>query len=139
MRGPGGGQRPFVGSREALAQASPALASGVGSRKLHRGFHDSRFPDEAKRSLGIEDKNSLLLGIKYEAAKLGGVEGESLRAIEEQLKNEVGGGWGSDEQVLAGRNAVRREHGLPGIGEPERPPSPASSERRPLWRRVLGR
>lgn len=87
----------------------------------------------------MEDKNSLLLGIKYEAARLGGVEGDPLRVIEEQLKNEVGEGWESDGAVRAGRDAVRREHGLPGIGDSERSPNPAPAGRRSLWRRVLGR
>ena len=87
----------------------------------------------------MEDKNSLLLGIKYEAAKLGGVEGEPLRVIEEQLKSEVGESWESNEEVLRGRNAVRGEHGLPPLGETERPPGPETREPRPLWRRVLGK
>ena len=67
------------------------------------------------------------------------MKGAPLRVIEEQLEREVGGDWESDTEVLAGRNAVRREHGLQGIGEPERPPSPAPAGRPPLWRRVFGR
>lgn len=80
-----------------------------------------------------------MLGIKYEAAKIGGVDEAALATIEEQIASEVGEGWRSDEQVLRGRNAVRREHGLPGLGEPGGRPSPVASVRRPLWRRVLGR
>jgi hypothetical protein len=70
---------------------------------------------------------------------LGGVEGAPLARIEEQLRGEVGEGWRTDEEVLKGRNATRREHGLPLIGETGRGPAPANSPRRPLWRRVLGR
>jgi hypothetical protein len=82
----------------------------------------------------------VLLGIKYEAARIGDVGDEALAGIEEQMKVEVGDGWESDDQVLRGRNAVRREHGLPGLGEPgDRPSSPATGARRPLWRRLLGR
>ncbi len=85
------------------------------------------------------DKNSLLLGIKYEAAMLGGVEGAPLARIEEQLHSEVGEDWRTDEEVLKGRNATRQEHGLPPVGETERRPAPEKPGRRPLWRRVLGR
>ena len=70
---------------------------------------------------------------------LGGVEGEPLARIEEQLQSEVGETWKTDEEVLKGRNAARREHGLPLLGETERRPAHATSARRPLWRRVLGR
>ncbi|CAN5760203.1 hypothetical protein BH24ACT18_BH24ACT18_23120 [soil metagenome] len=70
---------------------------------------------------------------------LGGVEGKPLVRIEEQLQSEVGENWKTDEEVLEGRNAARREHGLPLLGETERRPAPATSARRPLWRRVLGR
>ncbi len=70
---------------------------------------------------------------------LGGVEGAPLTRIEEQLRSEVGERWRTDEEVLKGRNATRREHGLPPIGETGRRPAPATSAKRPLWRRVLGR
>ena len=70
---------------------------------------------------------------------LGGVEGAPLARIEEQLKPEVGENWRTDEEVLEGRNATRREHGLPHLGETERRPASEISPRRPLWRRVLGR
>lgn len=70
---------------------------------------------------------------------LGGVEGAPLGRIENQLRDEVGEDWASDEEVLKGRNAARREHGLPHLGETERRPVPETPGRRPLWRRVLGR
>ena len=81
----------------------------------------------------------MLLGIKYEAAKIGGVDEAALANIEEQIVEELGEGWRSDEGVLRGRNAIRREHGLPGLGEPGEGPSPPERGRRPFWRRMLGR
>jgi hypothetical protein len=81
-------------------------------------------------------KNSVLLGIKYEAARLGEVGDDALAGIEEQMKREVGEGWESDDRVIRGRNAVRREHGLPGLGEPSDRTSPDMDLRRPLWRRL---
>ena len=80
-----------------------------------------------------------MLGIKYESAKLGGVEGDPLKRIEGQLRNEVGEDWETDEEVLKGRNAIRREHGLSLFGETNARSAPASPARRPLWRRALGR
>jgi hypothetical protein len=93
----------------------------------------------ASKEITIKDKNSLLLGIKYEAARLSGVEGAPLARIEEQLRGEVGESWKTDEEVLKGRNATRREHDLPPLGETERRPAPETPARRPLWRRVLRR
>ena len=81
----------------------------------------------------------MLLGIKYEAARIGEVSDDDLASIEEQMKSEVGEGWASDDEVLRGRNAVRREHGLPGLGGPGDRPAPAFDARRPLWRRLLKR
>jgi hypothetical protein len=81
----------------------------------------------------------VLLGIKYEAAKIGEVGDATLAGIEEQMKREVGAGWESDDRVIRGRNAVRREHGLPGLGEPGDRPSPVPAPRRPLWRRLFGK
>ena len=82
----------------------------------------------------------MLLGIKYEAARIGDVGESALARIEEQMKREIGEDWASDNEVLKGRNAVRREHGLPGLGEPGgRPAAPARTARRPVWRRFLGR
>jgi hypothetical protein len=80
----------------------------------------------------------VLLGIKYEAARIGEVGDATLAGIEEQMKREVGADWESDDRVIRGRNAVRREHGLPGLGEPGDRPSPTPRPRRPLWRRLLG-
>jgi hypothetical protein len=87
----------------------------------------------------IDGKNSVLLGIKYEAARIGGVSDDALAGIEEQMKREVGEGWSSDDEVLRGRNAVRREHGLPGLGGPGAGHIPTSENGRPLWRRLLKR
>ena len=70
---------------------------------------------------------------------LGGMEGTPLARIEEQLHNEVGEDWRADEEVLKGRNATRQEHGLPPVRETKRRPAPEPPDRRPLWRRVLGR
>ena len=81
----------------------------------------------------------MLLGIKYEAARIGDVGEDALAGIEEQMTGEVGEGWEWDDQVIRGRNAVRREHGLPGLGEPGDRPAPATDLRRPLWRRLFGR
>jgi hypothetical protein len=81
----------------------------------------------------------VLLGIKYEAAKIGEVSDDALAGIEEQMKREVGEGWASDGEVLRGRNAVRREHGLPGLGGSGDGPSPVTITRLPLWRRLFGR
>ncbi|HZB09993.1 MAG TPA: hypothetical protein VE525_12885 [Rubrobacter sp.] len=81
----------------------------------------------------------MLLGIKYEAARIGEVGEVALASIEEQMRREVGDGWESDDRVIRGRNAVRREHGLPGLGEPGDRRSPATDPRRPPWRRLFGR
>ena len=81
----------------------------------------------------------MLLGIKYEAARIGDVGADALAGIEEQIREEIGDGWESDDRVIRGRNAVRREHGLPGLGEPGDRPSPVAPVRRPLWRRLFGR
>jgi hypothetical protein len=81
----------------------------------------------------------VLLGIKYEAARIGDVGNETLAGIEEQIREEVGEGWESDDRVIRGRNAVRREHGLPGLGEPGDRPSSVAAVRRPLWRRMFGK
>jgi hypothetical protein len=81
----------------------------------------------------------VLLGIKYEAARIGEVNDAALAGIEEQIKREVGEDWASDDEVLRGRNAVRREHGLPGLGGPGDGPAPESDARLSLWRRMLKR
>lgn len=82
------------------------------------------------------DKNEVLLGIKYEAARLGGVGDEALAAIADQAQDEIGSGWDSEAGFVAGRNAVRDEHGLERLGGERRPePGPA---RKPWYRRLLG-
>jgi hypothetical protein len=81
----------------------------------------------------------VLLGIKYEAARIGEVSDEDLATIEEQMKSEIGEGWAADDEVLRGRDAVRREHGLPGLYGPDDAPAPAPDARRSLWRRILKR
>ena len=81
----------------------------------------------------------MLLGIKYEAAKIGEVGDDALAGIIEQMKREVGESWASDDEVLRGRNAVRREHGLSGLGGPGDRPTPSAGGRLPLWRRLLRR
>jgi hypothetical protein len=81
----------------------------------------------------------VLLGIKYEAARIAEVGQDTLGNIEEQIRREVGDAWESDDRVLRGRNAVRREHGLPGLGEPGDRPSPAPDPIRPLWHRLFGK
>lgn len=82
------------------------------------------------------DKNEVLLGIKYEAARLGGVGDEALSTIADQARGEIGAHWEADAGFVAGRNAVRDEHGLERLGGERRPePGPA---RKPWYRRLLG-
>jgi hypothetical protein len=85
-----------------------------------------------------DPQNSVLLGIKYEAARLGGVGDDALSNIESQARSEVGEGWEDDPAFLRGRNAVRGEHGLGRLGEPEGEPVPRERPGRPFWRRLLG-
>ena len=87
---------------------------------------------------GNQDKNEVLLGIKYEAARLGGVGEAALAKIGEQARAEIGEGYESDEGFMQGRNAVRDEHGLERIGEPPRPAPRSGAERKPWYRRLLG-
>lgn len=85
------------------------------------------------------DKNEILLGIKYEAARLGGVSEEALTAIAGQARDEIGAAWDSDAGFVAGRNAVRDEHGLDRLGGEQRPAPP--SARKPWYsglKRLLG-
>ncbi len=76
-----------------------------------------------------------MLGIKYEAARMGGVDEATLSKIADQLESEVGRGWQSNSLVLQGRNAVRREHGMPRLGE--LPPPPPEAPSRPWYRRLF--
>ena len=84
------------------------------------------------------DRNFVLLGIKYEAAMLGGVEEAGLAVIEEQIRAEVGDSWASNPMVVRGRNAVRAEHGLSPLGEKQERPTEPAPPKRPLWRRFFG-
>jgi hypothetical protein len=86
-----------------------------------------------------EDRGFVLLGIKYEAAALGGVGEAGLARIEEQIRAEAGDSWASKEQVIRGRNAVRAEHGLAPLGAPREPARGAEPARRPLWRRLFSK
>ena len=87
-----------------------------------------------------EDRSFVLLGIKYEAAALGGVDEAGLAKIEEQIQAEAGDSWASKEQVIRGRNAVRAEHGLAPLGAPPRERARgAEPARRPLWRKLFGK
>ncbi len=87
-----------------------------------------------------EDQGFVLLGIKYEAAALGGVNEAGLARIAEQIRDEAGDSWASNEQVIRGRNAVRAEHNLVPLGVPKAAASgntePAG---RPLWRKLFGK
>ena len=103
--------------------------------------HSSRGPEEALRLLSEQpdDRNSVLLGIKYEAAKLGGVDTDSLTRIEKQIQAEAGDSWASNPMILRGRNAVRAEHGLEPLGETPRKTARNACPIRPaLWRRLFG-
>jgi hypothetical protein len=81
----------------------------------------------------------LLLGIKYEAAILGDLGDVALAGIEKLMEREVGEAWASDDPVLEGRNAGRRERGLPGLGESGDGPSGPIFARHSLLRRLPGR
>jgi len=84
------------------------------------------------------DRDFVLLGIKYEAARVGGVGEAALAEIARQIHSEVGDGWETHPMVLRGRNAVREEHGLPGLSEPGHRPV-SSPARRSLLGRLFGR
>jgi hypothetical protein len=84
-----------------------------------------------------DGRDFVLLGIKYEAAKLGGVDETGLARIEEQIRAEVGNSWTSHEQIVRGRNAVRAEHGLAPLGAPQE--TTIRPVGRPLWRRLFGK
>lgn len=87
-----------------------------------------------------EDRSFVLLGIKYEAAALGGVDEAGLARIEEQIQAEAGDSWISHPMIVRGRNAVRAEHGLASLGAPPREPAgSAKPAGRPLWRKLFGK
>ena len=50
----------------------------------------------------------MLLGIKYEAARIGEVGEAALAGIEEQIRREVGDGWESDDRKAGARSARTR-------------------------------
>lgn len=87
-----------------------------------------------------EGRGFVLLGIKYEAAALGGVDEAGLAEIEEQIQAEAGESWTTHPMVIRGRNAVRTEHGLAPLDAPPREPAgSAEPAGRPLWRRLFGK
>jgi len=87
-----------------------------------------------------QDRGFVLLGIKYEAAALGGVDEAELARIEEQIRAEAGDSWTTHPMVVRGRNAVRAEHGLAPLGAPPRESArDAEPAGRPLWRRLFGK
>lgn len=88
---------------------------------------------------GLVDRDIALLGVKYEAAVVGGLQGAALEKISTQIASELGEDWKSDENVIHGRNAVRNEHGLPPLGGGPEGPSSDPTAKPPLWRRVFGR
>lgn len=88
-------------------------------------------PEDANRDF-------VLLGIRYEAARVAGLGDAALENLAEGIRAEAGEGWEKDPTIMRGRNAVREEHGLPRIGGPPEGPAPAPV-RRPLLRRLLGR
>ncbi|WP_047864346.1 hypothetical protein [Rubrobacter aplysinae] len=99
----------------------------------------SRAGDHIPDNGSKNDKNELLLGVKYEAARLGGAGEGTVAAIEEQARGEIGPAWESDEGFVAGRNAVRAEHGLDRLGGVADPASaPAQKPWRERVRRLFG-
>ncbi len=84
-----------------------------------------------------ENRDFVLLGIKYESAKIAGVSDAALERIAGQLREEVGEEWATDPMVVRGRDAVRREHGLdldaPADDTGEKSSSPRS------WLKIFGR
>lgn len=85
------------------------------------------------------NKDHVLLGIKYEAAKLADVDETALARISDQIDSEVGEDWESNPSVVHGRNAVRVEQGVPRLGEEAHEPAddPATA-RHSLLRRIFG-
>lgn len=95
--------------------------------------------DSGERKRPSPDKNEVLLGIKYEAARLGGVSEDALAAIAAQARDEIGPEWNWDEGFVTGRNAVRDEHGLDRLGgEPRSAPDPARKSWYGRLKRHLG-
>ena len=87
-----------------------------------------------------EDRGFVLLGIKYEAAALGGMDESGLARIEEQIRAEAGDSWATHPMVVRGRNAIRAEHNLAPLAVPPREHrNGAEPSGRPLWRRLFGK
>ncbi len=87
-----------------------------------------------------EDRGFILLGIKYEAAALGGMDESGLARIAEQIRAEAGDSWATHPMVVRGRNAIRAEHNLAPLGAPPREAqNGAEPSGRPFWRRLLGK
>lgn len=84
-----------------------------------------------------ENRDFVLLGIKYESAKIAGVSDSALENITGQLREEVGEEWETDPMVIRGRDAVRREHGMD-LGAPADDTGKKSSSPRP-WLKLFGR
>lgn len=85
------------------------------------------------------DRDFVLLGIKYEAARVGGVGEDVLAKIEQQITADAGEGWETHPMIVRGRNAVREEHELPRLGETSRRSSAPQPVQRSLINRILGR
>ncbi len=85
------------------------------------------------------DHDFVLLGIRYEAARVGGLKGAALESIAADIRAEVGEGWEAHPAIVRGRNAVRDEHGLARIGEPGRRQPYSGPSRRSLLDRLRGR
>lgn len=83
------------------------------------------------------NKDFILLGIKYESARIAGVSEAALENIAGQIRGEVGEEWKSNPMVERGRNAVRAEHSLPPLGETSRPAVVPGPRGRPWYRRIL--
>lgn len=79
-------------------------------------------------------RDFILLGIKYESARVAGVDDAALENIAEQLRSEAGEEWEADPMIVQGRNAVRREHGLERLGAPSRETGEKPPSRRRWWR-----
>ena len=87
-----------------------------------------------------EDRGFVLLGIKYEAATLGGIDELGLARIEEQIRAEAGDSWTTHPMIVRGRNAVRAEHALAPLGaQPQEPARDYKPTEHPLWRRLFGK
>ena len=87
-----------------------------------------------------EDQGFVLLGIKYEAAALGGIDEAGLARIEEQIRAEAGDSWTTHPMIVRGRNAVRAEHAIAPLGaQPQEPARDSEPTEHPLWRRLFGK